>query len=108
MIMDNLIKAVLYKRMDLKFEDVMNMTMKEITEILMQESLDKPVKLKVVEVSNEFKEPQIKPCENAFMEDGEWRINVKYVRELIDIVEERGHDLIIGKDKILIYDDYNE
>ena len=51
-----------------------------------------------------------KPCKNVFgcqHKDG-WYIYIDSIPQLESLIDETGSNLVIGKDTILIYDDYME
>ena len=78
------------------------------------------MKFKIEKTSLMFKRDE-KPTERAFkealsnfnnnnvlFEEDEWYIEVNSLEELIALVREEGYPIIIGLNKLEIYDDYRE
>lgn len=77
------------------------------------------MKFKIEKTSLMFKREE-KPTEKAFkeslnnfnnsvmFEDTEWYLEINSLEELIALVREEGYPIIIGLNKLEIYDDYRE
>lgn len=73
------------------------------------------MKFKIIRTSQIFdcEEKHLKPCDEAFLEDGRWLIEIKTLEDLITFTKKYGK-IILEKDycskevAIEIYDDFRE